>query len=74
MDSLTKKKGLKKEPKYVPEYKCKRCKKSHTMWVEQVYFKIEKIEKTIEELILTVNYIKDYLDIKSKDSEKNDKK
>jgi hypothetical protein len=56
-----------KEPKYIPEYKCKRCKKSHNMWIEQLLLKVDKLKLEIEELRLTVNYIKDFLSIKDKE-------
>jgi hypothetical protein len=57
--AATTKKRVKQEPKYVPEYKCKRCKKSNTMWVEQVYLKLDRLEKIIM-------FISEYLDIKDK--------
>jgi len=63
-------KKIKKEPKYVPEYKCKRCKKSNTMWVEQVYLRMDALEKELEALKETVKYIYDFLDIKSKEENK----
>lgn len=47
------------EPKYVQEYRCKRCSKSKDMWIEQILFKIEKVNKRLDELEETVKFIKD---------------
>jgi hypothetical protein len=55
MEHTIKKKN-KQEPKYVPEYKCKRCKKSNQMWVEQVYLKMDRLEKIVK-------FICEYLNI-----------
>jgi len=62
----TTKKKVKKETKYVPDYKCKRCSKSKNMWIEQILFKIDKCKVDIESLQKTINFISEYLDIKDK--------
>jgi hypothetical protein len=64
MAATTKK--SKKEPKYVPEYKCKRCSKSKNMWIEQILLKLDKMKIEIERLQKSINFISEYLVIKDK--------
>ena len=49
----------KPEPKYVQEYRCKRCSKCKDMWIDQILFKIEKINTRLDELEESVKFIKD---------------
>jgi hypothetical protein len=70
MASQIKNKYIKKETKMVPEYKCKRCKKSNNAWIEQILLNLKTLEKNLKELELSVIYIKDYLDIKTKEENK----
>jgi transcription elongation factor Elf1 len=59
-----------KDPKLVAEWKCKKCKKSTNMWIEQILLKINTINKRLDELQETAIYISDFLDIKDKADKK----
>ena len=56
----------KKPTKTVAEWKYKKDKKAIHMWIEQLLLRMDKIDKEIEKIKLTVNYLYDFLDIKDK--------
>ena len=57
----------KKPIKLVSEWKYKRDKKAIHMWIEQLLIRMDKLEKKIETVEETVNYISDFLDIRNKE-------